>query len=93
MVISGMSEFERAAEYVRKMPSRPETTNAVTLEFYGLFKQAKDGDNKEAQPWAIQVEARAKWEAWKAVEGKSKEEAMKAYVALLDKIDPSWRSQ
>ena len=87
------AEFTQAAEYVRKMPPKPETTNAVKLEFYGLFKQSRDGDNNEAQPWAIQVEARAKWEAWKAVAGKSKSEAMTAYIALLDKIEPKWRSQ
>ena len=91
--MSETAEFENAAEYVRKMPPKPETTNSVKLEFYGLFKQAKEGDNTDAQPWAIQVEARAKWEAWKAVAGKSKSDAMKAYIALLDKIEPSWRSQ
>ena len=87
------AEFTKAAEYVRKMPAKPETTNAVKLEFYGLFKQAKDGDNNESQPWAIQVESRAKWEAWKAVAGKSKSDAMIAYIALLDKIEPQWRNQ
>ena len=86
------AEFTAATEYVRKMPPKPETTNAVKLDFYGLFKQAKEGDNKESQPWAIQVEARAKWEAWTAHAGKSKDEAMKAYIVLLSKIEPNWKS-
>ena len=87
------SDFLAAAEFVRKMPARAETTNSVKLDFYGLFKQAKEGDNKESQPWAIQVESRAKWEAWNSQAGKSKEEAMKAYISLLEKIEPKWKSQ
>jgi acyl-CoA-binding protein len=30
-------------------------------------------------------------DAWKACEGQSKEDAMRAYVKLVDDINPSWR--
>merc|ERR1719411_534964 len=36
--------------------------------------------------------ARAKYDAWATVKGKSKEEAMKEYVAQLTKDDPEWKS-
>jgi acyl-CoA-binding protein len=41
----------------------------VLLQIYGLYKQATVGDNTGAQPWAVQVEARAKWEAWTSQKG------------------------
>ena len=86
------AEFTAATEYVRRMPANPEATNEVKLDFYGLFKQAKEGDNKTSQPWAIQVESRAKWDAWTSHAGKSKDAAMKAYIDLLSKIEPNWKS-
>ena len=39
------------------------------LEIYGLYKQATAGDNTTSQPWAIQLEAAAKWNAWTALKG------------------------
>jgi len=87
-----MSDFEKATDYVRRMPASAGTTNELKLQFYGLFKQAQVGDNSESQPWAVQIEARAKWQAWKAVAGKSKEDAQSAYIALLDQIEPNWRN-
>lgn len=34
-----------------------------------LYKQALEGDNSAKQPWAVQLEARAKWDAWEANKG------------------------
>ncbi len=48
------------------------------------------GDVTGSQPWAVQLEARAKWDAWNGVKGKSKEDAMKEYVALVDAASPGW---
>ena len=55
------------------------------------FDQATVGDVEGSQPWAVQMEARAKWDAWNSVKGMSKEEAMKQYVDLVTKGDPDWR--
>ena len=35
------------------------------------------------QPWAVQIEARAKWDRWAKLKGMSKEEAMQHYIDLL----------
>lgn len=60
-------KFNTAAEDVKKLTKRP--SNEEMLEIYGLYKQATAGDNTTSQPWAIQLEASAKWNAWKALEG------------------------
>ena len=52
---------------------------------YKFYKQAKQGDVQGGQPWAIQFEARQKWDAWNSVCGMSKEDAMKGYVEELEK--------
>jgi len=48
-------------------------SNDEKLKVYALYKQVTVGECAEhggSQPWAVQVANRAKWDAWKAVEGK-----------------------
>ena len=80
-----MTAFEQAIQYVRDLPKDGpiQLSNEVKLKFYGLFKQASEGDVKGGQPWAVQMEARAKWDAWNARKGVSSDEAKKLYVELL----------
>jgi diazepam-binding inhibitor (GABA receptor modulating acyl-CoA-binding protein) len=49
-----------------------------------LRVQATLGDVQGKQPWAVQLEARAKWDAWAKLKGMSKEEAMQHYINLLE---------
>ena len=47
-------------------------SNEEKLKVYGLYKQVTVGECSEhggGQPWAVQVEKRAKWDAWNAVAG------------------------
>jgi hypothetical protein len=53
--------------------------------------QATVGDVEGSQPWAVQMEARAKWDAWNSVKGMSKEDAMSQYIAIVTKGDANWR--
>jgi diazepam-binding inhibitor (GABA receptor modulating acyl-CoA-binding protein) len=39
------------------------------LELYALYKQATTGDVNTAQPWKVQLEARAKHDAWSSKKG------------------------
>jgi acyl-CoA-binding protein len=39
------------------------------LEMYGLFKQAKVGDNTTAKPGILDPKGRKKWEAWTSKKG------------------------
>jgi diazepam-binding inhibitor (GABA receptor modulating acyl-CoA-binding protein) len=92
-------EFEKATAYVRGLPKDGpvQLDNATKLEFYAWFKQASEGDVKGTQPWAVQVEARAKWDAWAAVKGMSADEAKEKYVTKLtdavSKEGVDWRKE
>lgn len=79
------SQFDAAVQYVRSLPkdSSFKMSDETKLKLYAFYKQATEGPVTGSQPWAVQVEARAKWNARKAIEGMSKEEAMANYVALL----------
>jgi acyl-CoA-binding protein len=78
------AEFERAAEQVKSLPRRP--TNDELLKLYGLFKQATVGDATGERPGMLQVEARAKFDAWSKLKGLETEDAMQGYVKLVGKL-------
>ena len=60
--------------------------NAQLLELYALYKQATVGDVNTAQPWAVQMEARAKWDAWNSKKG---QHARTAHSSVLPQVDLS----
>ena len=69
------------------MAERPD--NETLLELYSYYKQATDGDLTGERPSAFDFRARAKFDAWNARKGMSKEAAMKAYVKLVDHLKSS----
>lgn len=72
--------FERAQRgFARRAENAKDT---VKLQFYGLFKQATVGDVNISKPWMVDRVGRAKWFAWEAHKGMSKEEAKQQYVEL-----------
>ena len=66
-------KFKQAVENVKDLPKRP--NNETLLQLYGLYKQVTTGNINIAQPWAIQVEKRAKWDSWKLFENMDKSKA------------------
>ena len=77
-----MEEFEAYAEKIRQ--AKPELDNDQKATIYGLFKQAKEGDNTKDKPGMMSgFEARGKWDAWEAQKGKSQEEAAGEYVEFV----------
>mmetsp|Transcript_2734 Transcript_2734/g.10505 ORF Transcript_2734/g.10505 Transcript_2734/m.10505 type:complete len:92 (+) Transcript_2734:3-278(+) len=78
-----MSDFQSAAEKVKSFQG---LSNDELLQLYGLFKQANEGDVSTSRPGIFDPKGKAKWDAWKACEGKSKEDAAAAYVALVNKL-------
>ena len=82
--------FNKAVWLIRNGPPQKDTSNATKLKFYQFYKQATEGDVTGGQPWAVQVEARAKWNAWNSVKGLSKKDAMHQYIDLLTQDDPNW---
>lgn len=89
-----MSAFTTASSAMKKsnefVKAEGSTISAITndekLSLYGLFKQATEGDNKAAAPWAIQLEAKAKWEAYEKNKGKAKDQAELEYAALAKSL-------
>ncbi|CAA0838831.1 Acyl-CoA-binding domain-containing protein 6 [Striga hermonthica] len=77
-------EFEEYAEKVRTLPSSPSNENLLIL--YGLYKQATVGNVNTSRPGMFNMKEKAKWDAWKAVEGKSQEEAMNDYITKVKQL-------
>ncbi|KAK4743515.1 hypothetical protein SAY87_001516 [Trapa incisa] len=79
-----LQEFEEYAEKSKTLPDS--TTNENKLILYGLYKQATVGPVNTSRPGMFNMKDRAKWDAWKAVEGKSKEEAMNDYITKVNQL-------
>ncbi|HLA77614.1 MAG TPA: acyl-CoA-binding protein [Vicinamibacteria bacterium] len=80
-------KFAAAQDRVQKLATRP--SNEQLLELYALYKQATAGDAAGSRPGMFDVKGRAKFDAWVARKGLTKDQAMKAYVALVDQLAKS----
>ena len=54
---------------------------------YSLFKQATEGDAAAERPTGFDFKAIAKFDAWFAKKGKSKEQAKLEYVDLVGRLE------
>uniref|UniRef100_A0A8D0BD15 Acyl-CoA-binding protein n=1 Tax=Salvator merianae TaxID=96440 RepID=A0A8D0BD15_SALMN len=66
------AEFDKAAEEVKKVKSQP--TDQEMLDIYSHYKQATVGDTNTERPGMLDFK------------GKSKEDAMKAYIAKVEEL-------
>jgi len=78
------SQFQQAVADSKSLPEKPD--NATLLELYALYKQASSGDASGERPGMSDFVARAKWDAWTAIAGKSKDAAMQEYVDLVESL-------
>ncbi len=78
------AQFEKAAEEVMQLSNRPD--DKTLLKLYGVYKQATDGNIKGKRPGFSDVKARAKYDAWSRLRGKSPEWAMTEYVRLVENL-------
>lgn len=76
--------FADAQARVKTLTRAPST--AELLELYALYKQGAHGDVEGKRPGMLDVKGRAKYDAWAARKGQSREQAMTAYVALVDRL-------
>ncbi|KAM9163541.1 acyl-CoA-binding domain-containing protein 7 [Pangshura tecta] len=79
LVLGDMADFDNAAEDVKKLKTRP--SDDELKELYGFYKQSTVGDIDIECPGMLDLKAKAKWEAWNAKKGLSKEDAMTAYIS------------
>ncbi|TIB72120.1 hypothetical protein E3Q18_00366 [Wallemia mellicola] len=93
------AKFEKAVSIVNSLPKegpvqtstdqklRVTLTPLTTPIHPQLTKQtAKEGDVKTSRPGMMDFTGRAKWDAYKSVEGMSQEEAANKYVEALLEI-------
>jgi diazepam-binding inhibitor (GABA receptor modulating acyl-CoA-binding protein) len=78
------AEFERAVAESKQLPEKPDTM--TLLKIYALYKQAASGDASGERPGFTDMVGRAKWDAWNAVKGQSAQDAMQAYVDLIESL-------
>jgi acyl-CoA-binding protein len=76
--------FEKAAQEVQDLRRKP--SNEMLLRLYGLYKQATAGDAGGDAPGMLDFVARAKYDAWAKLKGTGREEAMKKYIALVNRL-------
>eukprot|EP01080_Neovahlkampfia_damariscottae_P003075 gene3075-5245_t len=83
---SPQEAFEKAQALVVKLSTPP--SKEVILNIYGLYKQSTCGDVNIERPgfFSTDLKAKAKYDAWAAKKGLTKEQAMKEYVQIVLKL-------
>ncbi|MFN8577433.1 MAG: acyl-CoA-binding protein [Candidatus Sericytochromatia bacterium] len=76
-------QFEDAKGRSTSLPSQ---SNDTKLQIYSLYKQATEGDVTGSRPGMFDMVGGAKYDAWSTRKGMSKEDAMQAYVDLINKL-------
>jgi acyl-CoA-binding protein len=74
-------QFKAAVKESKGLKTQPD--NDTLLEIYSYYKQSTEGDVTGGRPGPFDFVARAKYDAWEARKGMSKDVAMKAYVKLV----------
>jgi len=77
-------QFDDAAAAILKAKKDP--GNDMKLRLYANFKQATEGDVKGEKPGFTDFVNRAKYEAWAKLKGTSPDDAMKAYIKLVERV-------
>ena len=82
--MSLQSQFDQAVADSKNLPERPD--NMTLLKIYALFKQASTGDVEGKRPGFTDMVGRAKYDAWDALKGTAKDDAMQQYIDLINEL-------
>lgn len=78
-------QFEKAIADSKTLAQKP--GNDTLLQLYSLYKQASEGDISSDPPSnPFDFVAKAKYEAWAGLKGKTSTEAMANYIDLVKKL-------
>lgn len=77
-------DFAAAQVRVKQLSRTPASDEL--LELYAYYKQATAGNASGERPGMLDFKGRAKFDAWNARKGLSREDAMLAYVELVTKL-------
>ncbi len=78
------ASFEAAVAASKTLSERPD--NQTLLQLYALYKQASAGDVEGKRPGFSDMIGRAKYDAWAAIKGTGKDDAMQRYIALIESL-------
>ena len=78
------AKFDAAAHAVQGLPQRPD--NATLLKLYACYKQATIGNVSGKRPGMIDFVGRSKYDAWAEMKDTPADDAMHAYIHLVDKL-------
>ena len=78
------AQFDQAASDSQTLATRPD--NNTMLNLYALYKQASVGDVNTKRPGMTDFVGRAKWDAWEKLKGQSTDQAMQAYIDLVNRL-------
>ena len=81
------AQFDQSVKLIKTKPSP--TSNDDLLISYGLYKQIMQGNCTTPQPCAVQLEQRARWDAWFSYSGMNKTEAMQKYIKKVNVLAQS----
>lgn len=76
--------FQIAVNEVHNLPTKP--SQDILLKLYGLYKQALIGVCNKEKPWAIEIEATMKWNAWNNERQLTQNQAMTTYIIIVNKL-------
>lgn len=82
--MSLQDQFAQAQLESKTLPERPD--NMTLLKIYALFKQGSSGDATGERPGMTDFVARAKYDAWAALQGTSQDDAMQQYIDLIEEL-------
>ena len=82
--MSLLDDFNAAVVKSKAFTKRP--SNEELLDLYALFKQATEGDVSGDRPGGFDFKAIAKFDAWAARKGISKDEASQNYIKLVETL-------
>ena len=77
-------QFNAAQAKSKTLAKKP--SNDVLLKLYSLFKQGAVGDVNVERPGGFDFVGAAKFDAWEALKGQSKEEAQQAYIDYVESL-------
>ncbi|WP_066568223.1 acyl-CoA-binding protein [Snodgrassella sp. CFCC 13594] len=78
------AQFAQAQADVTSLAERPD--NATLLKLYAYYKQATTGDVQGDKPGMFDLVAKKKYEAWEKLQGMGTDDAMKAYIAEVQRL-------
>jgi carboxylesterase len=78
------ADFDAAALASKTLRKAPD--NDTLLALYSLYKQATLGDVAGERPGALDMVNRAKYDAWAARKGAAREDSMRAYIELVNRL-------